>query len=79
MLIILVCFHQCIEIINLEKKLQSNDFILLVLEFREKKEWYISILFVNSRATIIYNVVWVISMNWIYIIYDLCLNAIRRY
>lgn len=77
MLIILVCLHQCNEIINLEKKLQSNDFILL--EFREKKEWYNSILSVNSRATIIYNVVWVISMNSIYIIYDLCLNAIRRY
>lgn len=54
-------------------------YFTIVLEFREKKEWYISLLFVNSRATIIYNVVWVISMNWIYIIYDLCLNAIRRY
>lgn len=77
MLIILVCLHQCNQMNNLEEKLQSNDFILL--EFKKKKEWYISLLFVNSRATIIYNVVWVISMNWIYIIYDLCLNAIRRY
>lgn len=77
MLIILVCLHQCNQMNNLEEKLQSNYFILL--EFKKKKEWYISILFVNSRATIIYNVVWVISMNWIYIIYDLCLNAIRRY
>lgn len=77
MLIILVCLHQCNQMNNLEEKLQSNDFILL--EFKKKKEWYTSILFVNSRATIIYNVVWVISMNWIYIIYDLCLNAIRRY
>lgn len=77
MLIILVCLHQCNQMNNLEEKLQSNDFILL--EFKKKKEWYLSILFVNSRATIIYSVVWVISMNWIYIIYDLCLNAIRRY